>query len=1046
MAVSVKTVQYMMDDAQEIVDEEGTEPEVRPAFTTAGVDGEIALNSHSEVSVATATGLVVNFANFPMVKEASYVIYAATEVSGAESTTLEKGEVLAEGTLSVSTYGVAEFEDIFFFEKGLKYILVVNVKDGADEASSYEFVFNGAYAEEFFSEVSVICDAEAEGITLNTHSAVSVDMANALKVAFGNPIEVKAAKYAICELVEVAGAESTTWEVGEIVASGDLSVSGFGYVAFEDAIFFEQGKKYGVQIIATTMTDEEVKSDVYEINGAYSDAVISEVSFTAQGEEDEIVLNSHAVVSVEYANGIKAAFGTPMLIGSASYVISRLEENVGAESSTWVVAETVAKGDFSINTVGFAEFEEAIYFEQGEKYQVVVEAKDMDGVVLATETYEFNGAYAAEAISEVSLVAADETEVTLNSHSTVSVESAAAVKVAFGSPMAVASATYAICTMVEEATEEATSWVPGTEVAKGEFSINTIGYAAFEEAINFNQGEKYMIVVEATGFDGSVLGTVTYEFDGAYVEPVIAAASFIAQGEAEDIVLNSHAVVSVERANSLKVAFGNPMTVGSATYKVAKMVEEIGEESTSWVLGEVISEGELSINTFAYVEFGDGLVFDYGTKYAVVIVVNDRDGVELANETYEFNGATNAPAIASVSFVSVEDDIELNSHSAVSVETANSIKVQFGNPSKVGSATYTINEMVPVVGDESTTWEVGQVVATGDLAIKTLGYAEFEDGLCFEQGMKYQVTVVAKDREGAEMGTETYQFDGAYVAPVIAAATFTAVEEEITLNDHSAVSVPSANSLTVEFGTPVAVASATYSIYSLVAVENGDSYTWEIGGTVAEGDLSINTIGYVAFAEPLTFSFGEKYMLVVKATGFDGSELGTAEYEFNGASEIPAIASASIVNGNGYIEVALNSHSAVSLEAADAISVKFGNPVAVAAATYVINEVEPNTTIVKSEVKNGNLSINTVGYADLQEGGYTVFEYGKQYQIVITACDRENNVLGTATFVINGACENVTAINGVATEAVKNGKFLENGAVVIVKNGVKYSVSGAIIK
>ena len=50
-----------------------------------------------------------------------------------------------------------------------------------------------------------------------------------------------------------------------------------------------------------------------------------------------------------------------------------------------------------------------------------------------------------------------------------------------------------------------------------------------------------------------------------------------------------------------------------------------------------------------------------------------------------------------------------------------------------------------------------------------------------------------------------------------------------------------------------------------------------------------------------------------------------------------------------------------------------------------------------------------------------------------------------ATYVYN---EDVTvAISGInATSTLKNGKYLENNKVVIIRNGVKYGVNGAAIK
>ena len=63
---------------------------------------------------------------------------------------------------------------------------------------------------------------------------------------------------------------------------------------------------------------------------------------------------------------------------------------------------------------------------------------------------------------------------------------------------------------------------------------------------------------------------------------------------------------------------------------------------------------------------------------------------------------------------------------------------------------------------------------------------------------------------------------------------------------------------------------------------------------------------------------------------------------------------------------------------------------------------------------------------------------------VITVTLTEQVIL-TAVFAATE--EEATGINSVGADAVKaNGKYLENGKVVIIRNGVKYSVNGAVVK
>ena len=56
------------------------------------------------------------------------------------------------------------------------------------------------------------------------------------------------------------------------------------------------------------------------------------------------------------------------------------------------------------------------------------------------------------------------------------------------------------------------------------------------------------------------------------------------------------------------------------------------------------------------------------------------------------------------------------------------------------------------------------------------------------------------------------------------------------------------------------------------------------------------------------------------------------------------------------------------------------------------------------------------------------------------------NVVGTVTGITFKMIEDpTTAINSVDTKAVKSGKFLENGKLVIIKNGVKFGVTGQVM-
>ncbi len=246
------------------------------------------------------------------------------------------------------------------------------------------------------------------------------------------------------------------------------------------------------------------------------------------------------------------------------------------------------------------------------------------------------------------------------------------------------------------------------------------------------------------------------------------------------------------------------------------------------------------------------------------------------------------PIEISPAFVFGEDEVVLNTKGAVSVEMASAIVVDFINGSGVQTATYVINEMDEQVGEESSTWVPGEEVAKGELSINSKGYAEFEAPISFEQGKKFQLTVVAMNGE-TELAKEVFEFNGAYVPELVVTPEFVAGEESVSVVTDATVA--SAEGLSVNFEN-VMVGSATYVINSLKAVAGEESTEWVADEEIAKGDLSINTIGYAEFDPALTFYVGTKYELVIKSftMGEEPEEIATNTFEFNGGTKGQLIA------------------------------------------------------------------------------------------------------------------------------------------------------------
>lgn len=137
----------------------------------------------------------------------------------------------------------------------------------------------------------------------------------------------------------------------------------------------------------------------------------------------------------------------------------------------------------------------------------------------------------------------------------------------------------------------------------------------------------------------------------------------------------------------------------------------------------------------------------------------EAGSIDIAAVTYEFNPETVTPTLT----LADEDVATLNDHIDVTAETADALVVEFENvmPSE---ATYVINEMVPVVGAESTTWEEGDVVAEGNVSISAKGFATFDEAINFLRGKKYQLTLTYKSMNpNVTDNTIKYGIIGTYI-------------------------------------------------------------------------------------------------------------------------------------------------------------------------------------------------------------------------------------------------------------------------------------------
>lgn len=707
----------------------------------------------------------------------------------------------------------------------------------------------------------------------------------------------------------------------------------------------------------------------------------------------------------------------------------------------------------------------------------------------------FKNVYVDEYFAPVvtpSLALGDE-EIALNSHSSVAVEMFDAIKVQVENlPNAVgASATIYGMTATED--EEGTAWNVNVsdEVFAGELSMNGgTAFVALDSTIVLEQGNKYEMAVTIyvnNGNDEYDEMVERFLIDGAYVAPMEIATSLM-NGE-EEVAINDHSSVSVEIANAIKVNVINAPEAIGVTYLINEMNQNEDEEGTFWTVGAEIASGEANLNGVAYAELDSTLYFEQGMKYQVTVTVmggNPAEPAEMGTYTYEINGAYVAPIVITPALIYGEEEITLNDHSIVSVEQAEALKVNFENGAEVRSAMYIIQEN-EVDENGEPTYE-GEEIAFGEMSINSIGYAEFEEAIKFEQGKQYMVRIMAfgaaEDVEGEELAqpvmptpiaTAEYLFNGAYVAELAVIPAFLNGEEEITLNDHSLVSVETAEALKVNFENGANVIGVTYAINEMVMGQDEEGTFWHVGAEVAVGEMSINSIAYAQFENAINFEAGKKYQLTVTAfeNAEEPAEIGTYTFEFNGAYVLPNEVSEMAElfkqwDGTGAdAEVVADVNDCV-LNLGNATDCVYGwsnlddlryadlTEFEALVITYtdgfpriMMNRVDGNFVTISEQANTEYYTVtenedgSKTAIVDLKKfaedhGGYAHLNS-------IKASAYNTQVTATELFVVRDA-EEYVAIKNVEIAAAKNGKFMQNGKVVIVKNGKTYNMNGMLVK
>lgn len=562
-------------------------------------------------------------------------------------------------------------------------------------------------------------------------------------------------------------------------------------------------------------------------------------------------------------------------------------------------------------------------------------------------------------------------------------------------------------------------------------------------------------------------------------EPEFAMSAEFQCGE-DAVALNSHSAVSVESAEALVVNFENGPMIMNATYAIDKLEEE-----------DVISiaSGALSVNTVGYVAFDQPLVFLAGNQYKLTVKAWDTPEMldenlnvvePYAVEEYVFNGASAMGIIGEAVWGIDRHELPEDMINLGIKVTFPELALPYGIAPEdceitVSASLFGIpegNEPMPINEDDDIDPGFG-VDGPVVLAEAVLHNAFVEGGVVtaylfaenenIEVGNHYAVqinavTVISESEIVAELPEDAYyatDFVVTAVEPeVYVGAPVFGIEGNVFPEDMINLGVPVSfpDLLLPAEDCDVVVSASLYGIPAgnePMPLSEDDDVDPGMGvdGPVclAEAELfHANTEGVVtAYLFPEMLEVGNHYAIIVNAvTVWKGEEMiaeleegyyASEEFEVVGYEPEPELEfEVALINGEE--EIALNSHSAVSVESADAIAVNFVNGPMVKYATYAIDkmvqeEFEGETYTAYESVASGALSISSVGYAAF-EAGSVDFVMGNQYMVVVKAWDVEEifdenwnmaEPIKVDTLYFNGAADVVTV--GEPVWGIERGEF-----------------------
>ncbi len=675
------------------------------------------------------------------------------------------------------------------------------------------------------------------------------------------------------------------------------------------------------------------------------------ITIALLSDSTEFTVTDRDIVAIDAPiRGIKVNFGDINPMEEVSYAI-------------YDKKETLAEGPVSVNTIGYAEFDTPIDLYEGIQYNIVLNVGET--------TYDFYvlGAMEEPVIDETITLAllSGEDEFTVNDHSIVTVDLPVdGIKATFGDLNPTEEVKYAI-------------YDKRTTLAEGVLSVNTIGYAAFEAPINLYEGIQYLITLTIGEND-----PLEYYVIGAMPEPDH---SIAVTGNKKQIYVEF--VEEEDAAPSGDTRY--PITIDGK--KVEGDMNPVEPWNLFYINGLNLADGEhtlsMPVGSINFVAIPS--TEEYNVSFTV------ENGVVVKSEVI--------PAVV------VDDDVELylvadsaefklNTHSNVAIDAPiRGIKAQFGDLNPMDEVSYAI-------------YDKKEVLAEGVMSVNTIGYAEFDTPIDLYEGITYNVVL--------NVGETTYDYYviGAMEEPTIdetITLALVADSTEYTVNTHSIVTIDAPiNGIKVHFGDLNPIEEVSYAIYDKKE-------------TLAEGTMSVNTIGYAEFETPIEMMEGVQYNIVLKV----GEE--TYDYYVIGAIEEPVVdENITLALIAGEEEYTVNDHSIVTIDApVNAIKVTFGD-------TNPTEEVKYAIYDKRDCLAEGTLSVNTIGYAEF-EAPITFYE-GIQYYIALTIGEELRE------YYVIGAVEEPSLAGNYYIINKESGAFLTGDnswgtQASVAKNGVEFTVA-----